>query len=96
MALVNHGFKDQRFGPDQQKVSNVLTLTVSIGIIYRGYLSSFCYVYFSKLISSICCDILVVHTATSDVQEHLEMGRDLLARGQLAEALFSYHQAVGM
>lgn len=32
----------------------------------------------------------------SEVNRNLEMGRDYLARGQLADALTHYHAAVGM
>lgn len=34
-------------------------------------------------------------TTQADIDRHLEMGRDLLARGQLADALTHYHAAVG-
>lgn len=39
----------------------------------------------------------VVQSATSaaDIQKHLDLGKDLLARGQLADALTHYHAAVG-
>lgn len=37
------------------------------------------------------------HSASSkaEIDRHLELGRDLLARGQLADALTHYHAAVG-
>jgi hypothetical protein len=40
---------------------------------------------------------LAVSDSTSeiDVNKHLEMGRDLLSRGQLQDALSHYHAAVG-
>lgn len=31
----------------------------------------------------------------AEIDKHLEMGRDLLANGQLADALSHYHAAVG-
>lgn len=34
-------------------------------------------------------------TSKADVEMHLEHGRDMLARGQLQEALTHYHAAVG-
>jgi hypothetical protein len=34
-------------------------------------------------------------TSQSEVNKHLEMGRDLLGRGQLQDALSHYHAAVG-
>lgn len=34
--------------------------------------------------------------ASADVDHHLEMGKRLLAAGQLTEALSHYHSAVGM
>lgn len=34
-------------------------------------------------------------TSQSEVDKHLEMGRDLLSRGQLQDALSHYHAAVG-
>jgi hypothetical protein len=34
-------------------------------------------------------------TSQSEVNKHLEMGRDLLSRGQLQDALSHYHAAVG-
>ena len=36
-----------------------------------------------------------VYSASKDVEEHLAMGKKLLAAGQLAEALSHYHAAVG-
>lgn len=37
-----------------------------------------------------------MYSASKDVEEHLAMGKKLLAAGQLAEALSHYHAAVGM
>jgi len=34
-------------------------------------------------------------TSQSEVNKHLEMGRELLGRGQLQDALSHYHAAVG-
>jgi DnaJ family protein C protein 3 len=34
-------------------------------------------------------------TSQIEVNKHLEMGRDLLSRGQLQDALSHYHAAVG-
>jgi DnaJ family protein C protein 3 len=34
-------------------------------------------------------------TSQNEVNKHLEMGRDLLSRGQLQDALSHYHAAVG-
>lgn len=34
-------------------------------------------------------------TTDEEVLRHLDLGRDLLARGQLADALTHYHAAVG-
>lgn len=34
--------------------------------------------------------------ASANVDHHLEMGKKLLAAGQLTEALSHYHSAVGM
>lgn len=34
-------------------------------------------------------------TSDAEVLRHLDLGRDLLARGQLADALTHYHAAVG-
>ena len=36
-----------------------------------------------------------VYSASKDVEDHLAMGKKLLAAGQLAEALSHYHAAVG-
>lgn len=40
---------------------------------------------------------VLAHSATShsDIERHLELGRNMLARGQLADALTHYHAAVG-
>lgn len=37
----------------------------------------------------------VLGAAQAEIEHHLEMGRKLLAAGQLAEALSHYHSAVG-
>lgn len=34
-------------------------------------------------------------TSQSDIERHLELGKDFLARGQLGDALTHYHAAVG-
>lgn len=34
-------------------------------------------------------------TSQAEIDRHLELGRDLLARGQLGDALTHYHAAVG-
>ncbi len=34
-------------------------------------------------------------SSKAEIDRHLELGRDLLARGQLADALTHYHAAVG-
>jgi DnaJ family protein C protein 3 len=34
-------------------------------------------------------------TSQSEINKHLELGRDLLSRGQLQDALSHYHAAVG-
>lgn len=34
-------------------------------------------------------------SSQAEIDRHLELGRDLLARGQLADALSHYHAAVG-
>lgn len=34
-------------------------------------------------------------TSKAEIDRHLELGRDLLAKGQLADALTHYHAAVG-
>lgn len=37
----------------------------------------------------------VLGSSPVEIEQHLEMGRKLLAAGQLAEALSHYHSAVG-
>lgn len=37
----------------------------------------------------------VLGATQAEIEQHLEMGRKLLAAGQLAEALSHYHSAVG-
>lgn len=45
---------------------------------------------------TLCCNVTGVLGATHvEIEHHLEMGRKLLAAGQLAEALSHYHSAVG-
>ena len=49
----------------------------------------------------VCCKLSVLLFAAvagagqSEVEQHLEMGKKLLAAGQLADALSHYHAAVG-
>lgn len=46
--------------------------------------------------SAACLSVTGVLGATPvEIEHHLEMGRKLLAAGQLAEALSHYHSAVG-
>jgi len=42
-----------------------------------------------------CLYLRFVRSAGSEVENHLDMGRDFLARGQLQDALSHYHAAVG-
>lgn len=45
---------------------------------------------------SVLCHVSGILGATqAEIEHHLEMGRKLLAAGQLAEALSHYHSAVG-
>lgn len=41
------------------------------------------------------CVLGVLGATPAEIEQHLEMGRKLLAAGQLAEALSHYHSAVG-
>lgn len=41
------------------------------------------------------CAAGVLGASQAEIEQHLEMGRKLLAAGQLAEALSHYHSAVG-
>lgn len=45
----------------------------------------------------VCC-VIGAEAATSqaEIERHLELGKDFLARGQLGDALTHYHAAVGM
>ena len=42
-----------------------------------------------------CCISGVLGATHVEIEQHLEIGRKLLAAGQLAEALSHYHSAVG-
>ena len=54
-----------------------------------------------KLVHFVCCKlsvllfVAVAGAGQSEVEQHLEMGKKLLAAGQLADALSHYHAAVG-
>lgn len=52
-------------------------------------------IYQSNFLVIIFCCFTGVYSANKDVEEHLAMGKKLLAAGQLAEALSHYHAAVG-
>lgn len=55
---------------------------------------SMCSVY-NKMNRLICFLSGVLGATPVEIEHHLEMGRKLLAAGQLAEALSHYHSAVG-
>lgn len=46
--------------------------------------------------SDVHCVTGVLGATHVEIEQHLEMGRKLLAAGQLAEALSHYHSAVGV
>jgi hypothetical protein len=52
-----------------------------------GFLNYAFHIYFFFTVSD--------STSQIEVNKHLEMGRDLLSRGQLQDALSHYHAAVG-
>lgn len=59
--------------------------------------------WFINVLTLICIDIkyfytdLVSESATqAEIDHHLELGKQYLAKGQLSDALSHYHEAVGM
>ena len=45
---------------------------------------------------NICIDIAGVHCATkAEVDQHLQMGMQLIAKGQYSDALSHFHSAIG-
>lgn len=64
-------------------IHEIFIETLNICIIYK------------LLIQAIILKFTGVYSASKDVEDHLAMGKKLLAAGQLAEALSHYHAAVG-
>lgn len=56
-----------------------------------GFLVVFC----EKVRVLSCCGVVSESATPAEVNKHLELGRDFLARGQLSDALTHYHAAVG-
>lgn len=68
--------------PDRQNEAAVIMLSASL---FHVYISS----------EAPTCVSGVLGATHVEIEHHLEMGRKLLAAGQLAEALSHYHSAVG-
>lgn len=60
-------------------------------LILCGFLGVFCV----NGIGLTSCGIVSDCATPAEVNKHLELGRDFLARGQLSDALTHYHAAVG-
>lgn len=59
------------------------------------WISVHLYIFINCYIQAVILKFAGVYSASQDVEDHLAMGKKLLAAGQLAEALSHYHAAVG-